>query len=131
VAKLWICRDNASISSYSSWTEMTLEFPFQWGIQSSVFLHGVAGANRIIIESNPSSCRAYIKKSSLYSYDFSDSLFSKLESVSLFSSFVESLWPVRKCRFRHNQDIKDIILRPEHNFSGISLLHIEKTNLNI
>ncbi|KAI3921368.1 hypothetical protein MKW92_028291, partial [Papaver armeniacum] len=79
-------------------------------------------ADRIIIGSNPSLCRSDINKVSLYSYDcekktstgkvksgvvsklVSASLYSKLESVSLFSSFAESLWPVRKCRFRHNQD---------------------------
>ncbi|KAI3941506.1 hypothetical protein MKW92_037910 [Papaver armeniacum] len=138
VVKLWICSDDASMGSYISWTEMTLELPFQWGNSRSAFFHGVAGADRIIIESNPSSCRADIKKASLYSYDLekktstvkvksgvvsklvSDSLFSKLESVSLFSSFAESLWPVRKHpnlwpvrkhRFRHNQDIEEVRLR--------------------
>ncbi|KAI3890349.1 hypothetical protein MKW92_035299 [Papaver armeniacum] len=128
VAKLWICSDNASISNYSSWTEMTLELPFQWSNSRSAFFHGVAGADRIIIESNPSLCRADIKEASLYSYDLekktltgqvqtgvvskliSDCLFSKLESVSLFSSFAESLWPVRKHRIRHNQDVSSLRL---------------------
>ncbi|KAI3861918.1 hypothetical protein MKX03_004426 [Papaver bracteatum] len=130
VAKLWICSDDASISRYSSWTEITLELPFHWGTGSSAFFHGVAGADRIIIESNPSNCRADIKKVSLYSYNLekktstgevksgvvtkmvSDSLFSKLESVSQFSPFVESLWPVREHQCRHNQYIKETRLRP-------------------
>ncbi|KAI3941505.1 hypothetical protein MKW92_037909 [Papaver armeniacum] len=86
-------------------------------------------ADRIIIESNPSHCRSDINKVSLYAYDceqktstgkvksgvvsklVSASLYSKLESVSLISSFAESLWPVRKCRFRHNQDIEEVRLR--------------------
>ncbi|MCL7045964.1 hypothetical protein MKW94_011376, partial [Papaver nudicaule] len=107
VVKLWICGDDASISSYSSWTEMTLELPFQWDNSISAFFHGVAGADQIIIESNPSGCRANIKAAALYSYDLekkmstgkvksgvvsklvSGSLFSNLESVSLFSSFAE------------------------------------------
>ncbi|KAI3861921.1 hypothetical protein MKX03_004429, partial [Papaver bracteatum] len=120
VVKLWICSDDASTGSYISWTEMTLELPFQWGNSRSAFFHGVAGADRIFIESNPSSCRADIKETSLYSYDWEkktstgkvkSGVVSKLVSDSLFSSFVESLWPVRKHRFRHNQDIEEIRLR--------------------
>ncbi|MCL7025391.1 hypothetical protein MKW94_027802, partial [Papaver nudicaule] len=85
VVKLWVCNNDASIGSYSSWTEMTLELPFQWDNSSiSAFFHGVAGADRIIIESNPRKV-----KSGVVSKLVSGSLFSNLESVSLFASFAE------------------------------------------
>lgn len=123
VVKLWICGDDTSTGSYSKWTEITMKLPFQWGGRHGRFpyFHGVAGEDRIIIESHPTLARD-VNKVSLYSYDLKEktstkmaksgvvtdlvpaSLFSKLASVSLFRSFEASLWPVRECRFRHNQE---------------------------
>ncbi|MCL7050535.1 hypothetical protein MKW94_012187, partial [Papaver nudicaule] len=79
------------------------------------YFHGVAGEDQIIIQSHPYH---NIKEDSLYSYDWrknasrkaksgvvselvSISMFSELASGSLFRSFAESLWPVRK----HNQEM--------------------------
>ncbi|XP_026420501.1 putative F-box protein At1g32420 [Papaver somniferum] len=115
VVKLWICGDDTSTGNYSKWTEITMKLPFQWGRHGRFpYFHGVAGEDRIIIESYPAVTRD-IKKVSLYSYDLKEktstkmpksgvvtelvsaSLYSKLASVSLIRSFASSLWPVGKC----------------------------------
>ncbi|KAI3831168.1 hypothetical protein MKW92_047306, partial [Papaver armeniacum] len=124
VVKLWICEDDHnSTGGYTKWTELTMELPFGWGGVNGGFpyFHSVAGEDRIIIESYPTMNESGIKNASLYSYDckkkittkmvkrgvvsdlVSVSLFSKLEDVSLFMSFTESLWPVRHQWIKHNQ----------------------------
>ncbi|KAI3917616.1 hypothetical protein MKW98_021378 [Papaver atlanticum] len=129
VVKLWICGDDTCTGSYRKWTEITMKLPFQGGGSHGryPYFHGVAGEDRIIIESYPNETRD-IKKVSLYSYDLkqktstkkaksgvvpelvSVSLYSKLASVSLFRPFAASLWPVRKCQFRHNQEVSNYLI---------------------
>ncbi|XP_026434001.1 DEAD-box ATP-dependent RNA helicase 24-like isoform X1 [Papaver somniferum] len=103
-----------------------MELPFQWGGGNGryPYFHGVAGEDRIIIESYPTISASDIEKVRLYSYDWnkktstkkakdgvvselvSVSLFSKLAFVTLFRSFAESLWPVRGRQFRHQETEK-------------------------
>ncbi|KAI3850987.1 hypothetical protein MKW98_027966 [Papaver atlanticum] len=131
VVKLWICGDDNSTGSYSKWTAITMKLPFQWGGRHGryPYFHGVAGEDRIIIESYPTISASDIKKVRLYSYDWnkktstkkakdgvvselvSVSLFSKLAFVTLFRSFAESLWPVRGRQFRHHQETEKARLR--------------------
>ncbi|RZC59912.1 hypothetical protein C5167_007207 [Papaver somniferum] len=138
VVKLWICGDDTSTGSYSKWTEITMNLPFQWGDRHGRFpyFHGVAGEDRIIIESYPTMDRLDINKVCLYSYDWkkktstkkakdgvvselsSVSLYSGLAFVSLFRSFAESLWPVRDHQFRHRQETEKARLRLNVNVTA-------------
>ncbi|XP_026453681.1 uncharacterized protein LOC113355115 isoform X2 [Papaver somniferum] len=138
VVKLWICGDDTSTGSYRKWTEITMNLPFQWGDRHGRFpyFHGVAGEDRIIIESYPTMDRLDINKVCLYSYDWkkktstkkakdgvvselsSVSLYSGLAFVSLFRSFAESLWPVRDHQFRHRQKTEKARLRLNVNVTA-------------
>ncbi|MCL7036260.1 hypothetical protein MKW94_007983 [Papaver nudicaule] len=136
VVKLWICDDDdtSTNGSYSKWNEVTMELPFEWGGTGRhgrlAYFHGVAGEDRIIIQSYPYTMHKFldIKEVSLYSYDWrknasrkaksgvvselvSVSLFSELAYVSLFRSFAESLWPVQ---LRHNQEMSNSSLKGKH-----------------
>ncbi|KAI3896128.1 hypothetical protein MKX03_013595, partial [Papaver bracteatum] len=111
VVKLWICEDDDTCNgSYSNWNEVNIELPFQWcrHVKNSRYahFHGVAGQDRIIIESYPSDLlpRFDIKNVSLHSYDWKkntlkeadNGVVSEFASLSLLRPFSESLWPVLK-----------------------------------
>ncbi|KAI3831167.1 hypothetical protein MKW92_047305 [Papaver armeniacum] len=114
VVKLWICEDDDTCNgSYSNWNEVNIELPFRWcgSVKNSrsAYFHGVAGEDRIIIESYPSDFmwRLFnIKNVSLHSYDWKkdtlkeadNGVVSEFASVSLLRPFTESLWPVLKVR---------------------------------
>ncbi|KAI3896129.1 hypothetical protein MKX03_013596, partial [Papaver bracteatum] len=103
--------DTSTVSRYSKWNEVTIKLPFRWlGIYGiPAYFHSVAGEDQIIIECHETTHRSKIQKVHLYSYDWKKKTTEKVKrgvlsnfaSVSLFRSFVVSVWPVRDHQFKN------------------------------